>query len=176
MEANSHVNIYVLKCRGAKYYIGRSANVITRTEQHMKGYGSAWTKKYRPVEIIETIPNCDKFDEDKYTLKYMDKYGINNVRGGTWVEVELSVEQIRAITRQLDGANDRCHNCSETGHFIRHCPYEVTYQNNGIIKSIGEELINLSVWLWGNEKIKKLKQRRDLSYDFYHSHDNPSSA
>ena len=39
------MNIYILKLEGARYYIGKSDNVIKRYEQHVNGYGSAWTKK-----------------------------------------------------------------------------------------------------------------------------------
>jgi hypothetical protein len=30
-------------------------------------------------KMLELLCNCDNFDEDKCTLKFMEKYGINNV-------------------------------------------------------------------------------------------------
>lgn len=39
---------------------------------------------------MEHYLSNDKFDEDKYTIKMMDKYGINNVR----LRVILRVEAI----------------------------------------------------------------------------------
>lgn len=32
------------------------------------GNGSQWTKIYEPIKILEMFEECDKFDEDKYTL------------------------------------------------------------------------------------------------------------
>ena len=161
----SELNIYVLRCKKGKYYIGKSKNIVSRLNQHNTGHGSAWTKKYPPIEIVENIENCDKFDEDKYTLKYMEKYGIENVRGGSYVQIELNSEQLNSIKNQLDSANDRCHNCGEEGHFIRRCPYKIKHQNDGIIKNIGESLINLSSWLWGDEKVKNKKKKRRKGSD-----------
>ena len=34
-------------------------------------------KKYKPIELIEVFESFDTFDEDKYTLDYMSKFGIN---------------------------------------------------------------------------------------------------
>jgi hypothetical protein len=45
--------------------------------------------KYKPIELIELLPNCDDYDEDKHTIKYMDKYGIDTVRGGSFVLIQL---------------------------------------------------------------------------------------
>ena len=36
--------------------------------------GSIWTKIYKPVEVCEIIPNCDIYEEDKYTIKYNNTY------------------------------------------------------------------------------------------------------
>ena len=37
--------------------------------------------------VIERICNiCDNYDEDKYTLKYMGQYRVNNVRCGSFCE------------------------------------------------------------------------------------------
>jgi predicted GIY-YIG superfamily endonuclease len=67
--------IYILELESNKYYIGKTTNPEFRLETHFDGSASAWTNKYKPVKIIEIFGGCDNFDEDKYTLKYMEKYG-----------------------------------------------------------------------------------------------------
>lgn len=76
------INIYVLKLKNNKYYVGKTKSLINRMEDHLSGDGSAWTRKYKPISVEEFKKDCDDFDEDKYTKIYMGKYGIENVRGG----------------------------------------------------------------------------------------------
>ena len=71
--------IYILKLRDGKYYVGKSDNVQKRFEQHLEGKGSAWTKKYSPINIEKKIPNASPFEEDRYVKEYMSKYGVDNV-------------------------------------------------------------------------------------------------
>jgi predicted GIY-YIG superfamily endonuclease len=78
-------HIYILRLEEGKYYIGKSENPIKRYEAHLAGTGSSWTKKYPPIELINVIENSSAFDEDKYTKEYMATYGIDNVRGGSYV-------------------------------------------------------------------------------------------
>ena len=121
--------IYILKLEKGKYYVGKSSKINKRLEDHFNSYGSAWTKKYKPVKVIETINNCDKFDEDKYTLKYMEKYGVHNVRGGSFCEIKLDNDNLKTINKMLDGASDKCYNCGEKGHFAKQCEYDNEYDN-----------------------------------------------
>ena len=116
-------NIYILKLENNKYYVGKTTNPKFRLGQHFDSNGSAWTKKYKPIKVIKLIPNCDSFDEDKWTKKYMSKYGINNVRGGTFCQIKLNTENINTIQKELDGAADKCFNCGESGHFANQCEY-----------------------------------------------------
>ena len=81
-SSNVMVFVYVLRLWGGKYYIGKTENPNIRLTEHFNHAGSAWTTKYSPVEIKEIISNCDSYDEDKFTIKYMSIYGVNNVRGG----------------------------------------------------------------------------------------------
>jgi hypothetical protein len=119
------VNIYVLQLEdtsgGYKYYIGKSSNPITRLEQHNNSNGSAWTNKYKPISIVELIPNCDDYDEDKYTLKYMQKYGIDNVRGGSFTQIKLDEDNIKTINRMIKGSSDKCYKCGNDNHFANKC-------------------------------------------------------
>ena len=102
------MHIYILKLQRGKYYIGKSNQVKNRINEHFNSYGSGWTKKYKPVKVVETIKNCDKFDEDKYTLKYMEKYGINNVRGGSFTRIQLNANNISHIRRMINTKNENC--------------------------------------------------------------------
>ena len=86
------VYIYILKLINDKYYVGKSNNPSIRLESHFSSNGSVWTQKYKPLEVIEVIPDCDNYDEDKYTLKMMNKYGILNVRGGSFCQINLSTD------------------------------------------------------------------------------------
>jgi hypothetical protein len=115
------VFIYTLKLIQGKYYVGKTNNPSFRLDNHFNSNGSAWTMKYKPIELLELIPNCDDYDEDKYTRKYMDKYGINNVRGGSFVSIELDKTTIQHLTQMSNGTNDKCFICSKVGHFAKNC-------------------------------------------------------
>ncbi|MBT6471714.1 MAG: hypothetical protein HOK52_10705 [Candidatus Marinimicrobia bacterium] len=104
-----------------KFYVGKTDKPKFRLDSHFKNGGCAWTKKYKPIQILGLFPDCDDFDEDKYTLKYMSKYGIDNVRGGSFCQTTLSRENINTIERMISSSNDCCHFCGEKGHFIGRC-------------------------------------------------------
>lgn len=90
------VFIYILLCLGDKYYIGYTNTPNFSIENHDF---NEWTRTYKPVEIIEIFDNCDRYDEDKYTIKYMDKYGIDNVRGGSWKDFNLSLHDRNTLNK-----------------------------------------------------------------------------
>ncbi len=61
----------------------------------------------------------------------MDKYGIDNVRGGVYTQVKLSQEQLNEINRKLDSVNDRCYICHKNGHFASSCKGSVSSSGSG---------------------------------------------
>lgn len=124
------IYIYVIKLENDKYYIGKTNNLNKRFQQHVNGYGSEWTKKYKPIEIIEIIQDCDDFDENKYTKIYMNKYGIDNVRGGSYTSLFLSKEQIKFLENEITGTTDKCYYCNNSGHFIKDCSLKSQSYNN----------------------------------------------
>ena len=96
-------SVYVLSLRRGKYYVGKTDQAEDRIASHFNNEGSGWTAKYPPVKVVEIINNCDMYDEDKYTLKYMDMYGIDNVRGGSFVTIRLTEEVKRVLTQMCRG-------------------------------------------------------------------------
>ena len=115
------VYIYILKLQNDKYYIGKTNNPNVRLESHYNMNGSEWTKKYKPIKVLKVIPNCDDYDEDKYTIQYMDKYGTNNVRGGSFVTIKLSTPELNILNKMKNSANNKCFKCGLFGHFAKEC-------------------------------------------------------
>jgi len=122
--------IYILQLESNKFYIGKTNNPKNRLLQHFDLNASAWTTKYKPIKVIEIIDDCDDYDEDKYVLKYMNKYGIENVRGGSYSSIILSNVNKTQIIRQLRTINNQCYQCGSIEHFIKDCnKKKVKYKN-----------------------------------------------
>ena len=116
------VVVYILRLENDKYYVGKSFDPDKRINQHFNGFGSEWTRKHKPIEVVELITDCDQFDEDKYTRKYMSLYGIDNVRGGAFVKLELSENEKEMLKNVIKGTKNQCFKCGNYGHFVNKCP------------------------------------------------------
>jgi len=139
VRLNNMSTIYVLLCERNKYYIGKTERPLqTRVAEHFSKRGSEWTKKYRPIKIIEQIAGADEFDEDRYTKKYMKKYGIDNVRGGAYTQIELPDYSILALEKELCGTSGLCFRCNRHGHFVNQC-YASTKADGSPIDESSEE-------------------------------------
>jgi len=114
------VYIYVLELKSYKYYIGKTTNPYFRLKEHFNANGSSWTKKYVPFKVLELIEGDDE-DEDKYTIKYMKKYGIDNVRGGSFCRLELSYSDRTTLDKMIVSQEDKCFKCNKKGHFAIEC-------------------------------------------------------
>jgi predicted GIY-YIG superfamily endonuclease len=114
-------NIYILRLEGGRYYIGKSDDVMKRYQQHINGTGSVWTRKYKPVSLEKTIEHASSFDEDKITKEYMSIYGIDKVRGGSYVQMDLDEFHIAALKMEIWAAKGLCTQCGRTGHFVKDC-------------------------------------------------------
>jgi hypothetical protein len=135
------VFIYVLQLEdnsgGYKYYIGKTNNPNRRLLEHCNSEGSSWTKMYKPIKVVTIIQDCSHFDEDKYTLEYMSIHGIDNVRGGSFCSVFLSLDVKIMIERMIRGSTDKCFKCGKSGHFSSNCDTKERkkpYDNRRIIK------------------------------------------
>lgn len=137
--------IYILKCQNDKFYIGKTSRSIEeRIQEHgifsgsssgLAGWtgsafsgsgltgsasGSAWTRLHKPIHLIDSFEEKSIFDEDNTTKKYMMKYGIQNVRGGSYATIELTKNQILFLKREFRGIRGKCYSCGGN-HYISDC-------------------------------------------------------
>lgn len=85
-----HFWLYILLLEEHKYYIGITTKTPEeRFKEHQNGFMAArWTKKYKPIKIIDrkdlglkTLEEAELF-ESRAVRKYMQEKGYNNARGG----------------------------------------------------------------------------------------------
>jgi predicted GIY-YIG superfamily endonuclease len=80
--------LYVLKCENGLFYIGISLYPEERIDNHFCGNGANFTKKNKPIEVIElySLNEIDREiaykEETRITRVYREKYGIDKVVGG----------------------------------------------------------------------------------------------
>lgn len=126
-------HIYILRLSTGKYYIGKTKNVDKRWEEHITGNGSGWTKKYKPLSLIKSVVSTSHFDEDRYVKEYMEKYGIENVRGGTYSNMVLDANCIAVLEKEIRHSNNLCVRCGRGTHFVKDC-YATTNSDGKAIK------------------------------------------
>jgi len=157
------VLIYILKLENSKYYIGKTTNIDSRLSAHMLGNGSEWTKLHKPIKIDKIIYDCDNFDEDKWTLIYMNRYGIDNVRGGSFCKIIIDKNTRNVISKMITGSTDRCYLCNSKEHFAKECiEYGYTFiRYNECEYWVLPELYNKDNYFAEHKYIKNLKSLKE---------------
>ena len=118
--------LYVIRLKDDHYYVGTTKNLSSRLDDHWAGSGSAWTKKYPPIEVISLIRDQNNLNEDAKVKELMHKHGISKVRGGSYSQCKLSKEQEEFIIREIRHANNQCLNCGSKDHWVKECPSKIT--------------------------------------------------
>jgi len=117
-DINAPTAIYKMNLEGGKKYVGKTTDVDRRMNQHFSGNGAKVTKKFKPIDakVIDEVPGFFSDDvEQDYTEEYIDKYGYENVRGGSYTNsktLKKNKPQKKTIT---------CFKCGRQGHYANQC-------------------------------------------------------
>lgn len=98
---------YVLLLQQGKIYVGSTDNIYTRLADHFTCSPSSalWVKEYGPpIRVIEISRNSKPEDETYKYTEYADKFGFENVRGGSWCRLVQHHEppSVKNFTRKPD--------------------------------------------------------------------------
>ena len=133
------VNIYVLELQGNKYYVGKTNHTFQRFNQHKSGSGAKWTQKHKVKDLFAFHKNMKDTDENKITIQMMKKYGVRNVRGGSWTKVNMTEAEIKRLEKRINARGKRrtkssstkkttkakkrisCTRCGRTSHTVDKC-------------------------------------------------------
>ena len=82
-----HPCVYVLALEDNCWYVGITLNLNVRMGQHWMGCGAKWTRIHKPVSVAELIYPATREMENQVTLRYIELYGKERVKGGSWCRV-----------------------------------------------------------------------------------------
>lgn len=153
------LTLYVLSLEYDKYYIGITTDIVRRFQQHCSGEGAEYTKKYKPISIVELQYKTEDFQENTVVKTYMLKYGINNVRGGSYSQLQFSDELINILTKELNHETGGCMYCGKMGHQMKRCK----------IKVLDNILETYDLYKLGNT-FEEISKKRSLNIKIIESH------
>lgn len=93
--------VYVLQLKDGKYYVGYTTRDRgQRINDHFENRGASWTKQYKPVKVLQQFAGT-LISENETTLRMMEEYGWNNVRGGGWCQIDMARPPRKLLQRIL---------------------------------------------------------------------------
>jgi len=96
--------IYALRLTNNKFYVGSTYNIYI-TLRHVfnqKLVKDSWLKQYKPLYVDKVIHNCVPEEEYKYLVKYIRKYGVDNVYGTLFDSFLHEQESLREILERYN--------------------------------------------------------------------------
>ncbi|MEP0987517.1 GIY-YIG nuclease family protein [Ekhidna sp.] len=103
-QSADEIFIYVLRLENGKYYVGQTNDLYRRFRNHQsKSSGAEWTRLHRPTEILRRFrtglndPELALKYENERTLRSIEEFGWQHVRGGDFINVEEEHHHLQLI-------------------------------------------------------------------------------
>ena len=87
LASRGNCYVYVLELVDQRFAVGYTECLSQRLHDHWRGDGSAWTKRYPPLRVLDIIRTTKESAlglEEAKTMELKLAYGWNSTRGGTW--------------------------------------------------------------------------------------------
>jgi len=103
---NSMGKIVLVRLEYGKYFVVYTEVETLTIESLELDYENIWFRAFIPVEITEMHEKIEKEALDTYTIQYMEKYGIGNVRSNEYLSdnIRLDKDIYKSILKKMVGS------------------------------------------------------------------------
>jgi hypothetical protein len=112
MPVVDEVRYYAFQLEGGRYYIGHGSLSILMVDAMVDASDTEWVRLYPIIFPVEWL-TADPLYEDTLVLNYMKKFGIANVRGGSYSLKNLTADQIHHLEKLISPNNNNNNNTSK---------------------------------------------------------------
>jgi hypothetical protein len=119
--------VYVLELKNSKFYIGSTSDLCKTIDEHVAKTFCEWTRINEYQDVFETFEG-DRSDENKTVIRYMDKHGVDNVRGGMYKNTVLTFEEHLGIRKSIHYNYNCCLICGKKDHEQENCDSLICYR------------------------------------------------
>lgn len=100
---NPSLKIFVIECQNYKFFIDSSFNINQIYKKYFENPNMdiwcEWLQENKPLYVKSMLNIDNYFDEDSFVISQMAEFGINNVRGGSFISSKLSEADILTINK-----------------------------------------------------------------------------
>lgn len=94
--------MFVIKCQQDKYYLGLSKSFVGIFYRYLDNMENIpWLTVYKPIKLVYIKHFFNRDMLNSCVIHYMYTYGIENVRGGKYSNVLLSIQQYNEISQKF---------------------------------------------------------------------------
>lgn len=137
VNINKLTDIYELSLKHNKKYIGKTTDIDRRMKEHFSGNGAKVTQKFAPVKG-KVIDQCPGYFSDKveqmHTKANIEKYGYENVRGGSYTNSK-TLKASKPLNTKSSHKQVTCFKCGKEGHYANNCNKTYTTTGSNLSKS-----------------------------------------
>ena len=102
------IKLIIIQCENNKLYIEATTDINKTLNKYFNGNSINWPDwliSHPPIKVFQIYATNDGLDEDKLVLYFMNIFGINNVRGGTFNDIIIKDEDFFVIKKMLNRYN-----------------------------------------------------------------------
>lgn len=109
-------SIHIYECDNCKFY-------ISKYDIHdLNKINNNWIKKHNILRKTKTYSNHNNLNMlNDYTILFMKKYGIDNVRSDNFSKIKLDKWDFIKINKIMNNIPTMCYHCGGNDHFAQHC-------------------------------------------------------